>query len=131
MLGAELAEVWVLENVVLVRVHVSEELHDDVAAEAQLHSVDNIGEVAERYVAQGSEVELFECCRDLAVQFNHLLGKLLEVFSELVLLHVVHCGRVNGSKLPTALPGPACGSHLLIGSHNVAELNLLESVRQR
>ena len=74
--GAELAEVWILQHVVLVTVHVSEHLHDRVAVDIHLHGVNHVSEVAKCDVAKCSQIKLFERRRNLAKVLDHLLRKL-------------------------------------------------------
>ena len=56
-----MTEVRILEQVVLVTVHVREHLEDCVTVEANMHSVDHIGEITKGHIPESPKIELLEC----------------------------------------------------------------------
>ena len=56
-----MAEVRILEQVVLVTIHVREHLEDCIAVKAKMHSVNHIGEITKGHIPESSKIELLEC----------------------------------------------------------------------
>ena len=70
-LRAELAEVRVLEQVVLIAIHVCEHLENLIAVKSKTHRVNDICEITKRYIAHRSEVKFPESSGNFLESFDN------------------------------------------------------------
>ena len=75
MLRTQVAEVSVLQVIVLVTVHVGEDLQDNVPLEPQLHRIDHVGKVGEVDHTFGADVKRPVRCRHFAKLVDYALGQ--------------------------------------------------------
>jgi len=73
MLSADITEVTIFEQAVIVIVHICKDLEDYIPVEAKLKLVNHAGEIGERYCATCSNIESTKSCRDFSKFFDKTL----------------------------------------------------------
>ena len=74
MLSAQVAEIAILQLIVLIGIHIGKDLQDTVTLETQLHLVDDIGKVGESNIAARPQVEGSERRGNFSELVNDFLG---------------------------------------------------------
>ena len=74
MLSAQIAEIAILQLIVLISIHIGKDLQDTVTLKTQLHLVDDVCKIGESDVAARPQVESSERRGNFAELVDDFLG---------------------------------------------------------